>query len=92
MTEPDALGDRLVYVFQGLDSAGTRYVLGLFPVQARAFLPPFPMPAGEPYERTYERFRAYAEQLARRVGAAQPGDFAPDLEELFDLLRSLRVK
>lgn len=92
MVEPDTIGANLVLVFQGLSRDGTRYVLGLFPVQARTLLPPFPLPAGEPYERTYARYRTYAEEIARRVGEAQPGDFTPDLGELLDLLRSVRVK
>ncbi len=92
MIEPDTIGAHLVFVFQGLTADGTHYVLGLFPVQARLVLPPFPLPAGEPYERTYERYHAYAAEMARGVGAAQPGDFAPELEELLDLLRSLRIK
>lgn len=92
MIEPDAIGGHLVYVFQGLSADGTRYVLGLFPVQARAPLPPFPLPPDESAERTYARFRTYAAGVARRVGEAPAGDFTPDLGELLALLRSLRVK
>ena len=92
MTEPDTLGDRLVYVFQGLDNAGTRYVLGLFPVRARRALPGFPFRPGETVGELFARYRAYAQGVAQTLREARDAEFDPDLEGLREMLRSLRVK
>ena len=91
MIEPDTIGTRLAYVFQGLSADGKTFVLGLFPVKLRTPLPGFDIPRDERPEQTYARYKPYAEGIARTVRDAKDADFAPGLDEILELLRSLRL-
>ncbi len=92
MIEPDMIGTRLAYVFQGLSADGKTYVLGLFPVRPRTPLPGFDIPRDEPYARTYARYKPYAEGIARTMRDATNSDFVPELDGILELLRSVRLE
>ena len=92
MTEPDAIGEHLVYIFQGLSADGKTYVLATFPTTYSGTLPAFTVPQGERIEQTQTRYKPYAKGVAHTLGKAKESDFSPSLSDVQALLSSIRLK
>lgn len=90
-TEPDDLGDELVFVFQGLSADGARYVLGIFP--ATTGVPPIRF-AVDPHAPILEQtaaFEPYRRQVAVALAAAGDTAFSPRPSRLHAMLATLSL-
>lgn len=85
---PLVQGDELVYIFQGMTNDGQYYISAVFPVRPVRPLDPAPSWRGD---QSAEQFERYNRAMADRLERASLGDYAPALDRLDAVLRSLTV-
>lgn len=88
--------EELVWIFEGITNDGKYYVRAIFPIRA-SFLPDratddFEGYSLSDYSRLSKRNEQYISLIRRRLDSLPSNQYQPDLENLINIISSLKVK
>ena len=95
--EPSIINNKeLIWVFEGITNDGKYYILASFPVRA-SFLPntstdEFEGYSSDNYEKLSKNNKKYVSLIKRRLDTFPANQFQPNLENIEELISSLKIK